>query len=126
MYRFDGKLSPGSDHKEALRAFVLGGYAATQALEVPPVPSAFDWAARNAQHKLEAVKAALQAQVQWRRGPASILLTKACQNHGSHPSRLRQLQDLKALAIALLPVLGVCLLAMALMAVNLTKKTKRE
>lgn len=65
MYRFDGKLSPGTDFKQTLSAFVLGGYAATEALDVPPVPSAFDWVARNAQQKLETVKAALHAQV-WR------------------------------------------------------------
>lgn len=63
MYRFGGKLIPGTDIQDQLRRFVLEEYAGTTPEDVPPPPSAFDWLAKGLQHKATAVKAALEAQV---------------------------------------------------------------
>lgn len=96
MYRFDGKLIPGSDYKALLRAFAQEGYTSQTPEEVPPVPSPFAWLLKAAEQKVATVRAA------------------AAQG------------DLQGLALAVLPVLLVCLLAMLLMGVNLSRSSKSK
>jgi hypothetical protein len=97
MFKFGGKLAPGGDYREQLRSFAREGYAATEALDVPPEPSPFDWLVRGAQAKLAALQAALAA------------------------------GDVRQLAAELLPLLLVCLSALVLMLASVaSKKTKKD
>lgn len=120
MYRFEGKLVPGGDHKEALRAFALEGYAATTPLAVPPEPSALDWIVKAAQQKLDVMRKALESQV-----GGNLQVGCHFANYKLY-DRSCCVQDLKTLANAMLPVLLVCLVGVALLAANLTRKSKRE
>ncbi|PSC76005.1 thioredoxin domain-containing [Micractinium conductrix] len=96
MYRFPGKLTPDTDAKGVLRRFAEEGYVEVAREEVPPPASPLDWILKAAAAKVEVVKAAIEA------------------------------QDLHVLAKALLPVLGVCLLAILLLLANVGRKAKRD
>lgn len=66
MYRFEGKLIPGTtDYKAVLKAFATEEYAGGTALEVPPVALPFDWLSKLAHQKLATVKTALETQVRF-------------------------------------------------------------
>ncbi|PRW58989.1 Thioredoxin domain-containing [Chlorella sorokiniana] len=97
MYRFSGKLTPGSDIKGQLERWVREEYASSPAQDVPPPPSPLAWLVKGLEAKAASVKHALET------------------------------QDFRALALALLPVLGVCMLGLALMlAAAVRRKPKRD
>lgn len=68
MYRFTGKLTPGSDIKGQLERWVREEYASSPALDVPPPPSPLAWLAKGLQAKAASVKHALETQVRYEGG----------------------------------------------------------
>ena len=63
MYRFSGKLTPGTDIKGQLERWVREEYASSPQLEVPPPPSPLAWLVRGLEAKAASVKHALETQV---------------------------------------------------------------
>ena len=133
MYRFTGKLVPGTDIKGQLREWVTQGYAAGPAEDVPPPAAVGDWLVKGLQQKLASVKQALETQACGARGDggwpgsASRFWTVDCGAllHVLPPSCLLP-QDMKALAGAVLPILLLCLLGIAVLLASLSRKAKRD
>ncbi|KAI7844297.1 hypothetical protein COHA_002095 [Chlorella ohadii] len=97
MYRFSGKLTPGSDIKGQLERWVREEYASSPGHDVPPPPSPMAWLVKGLEAKAASVKHALEK------------------------------QDVRALALELLPVLCVCLMGLALMLASaVRRKPKRD
>lgn len=63
MYRFSGKLTPGSDIQGQLERWVREEYATSPALNVPPPPSPLAWLVKGLEAKAASVKQALETQV---------------------------------------------------------------
>ncbi len=69
MYRFSGKLTPGSDIKGQLERWVREEYASSPAHDVPPPPSPMAWLVKGLEAKAASVKHALEKQVRgWASG----------------------------------------------------------